>query len=251
MTAGWFPDPSHGAQLRYFDGREWTGHVQPTAVGMPLGESVVVLRPIARPADIDVACAVNDVHGRQIGSISSRGRKPSNIGRESEDLDFVVVAPNGAVRLLITRIGGIAKNHRVEVRDPAGLVVGRLVQTSSYWRQFRTPRLTMALESRGRRLATTDVCIEPAKKRFAEVSSPIHDGEGREVASVRRSWHYADTISDFFDYRLTCHHPVLHPLPELLVATAFSHYLYDRLAVGGPLSTYNRFGRGGTWSDPR
>lgn len=237
--------------MRYFDGREWTQYVVPTAVGVPLGEPVVQLRPLPQPGDVGVACTVEDSRGAQIATITPRGRKASALGRQAENLDFAVTTRTGAQHILITRIGGIVKNHCVVVRDPAGAEVGRLVQISSFWRQFRTPRLAMALEFRGQRMATTDVCIDPERGRFGEVSSPILDSAGGEIATVQRAWHYVDTISDFFTYRLTCHQPVTHPLPELLLATAFSHYLYDRLTVGGPLSSVDRFGRGGTWHDPR
>ncbi len=30
-VAGWYPDPHHGAQLRYFDGSIWTDHTSPAA----------------------------------------------------------------------------------------------------------------------------------------------------------------------------------------------------------------------------
>lgn len=219
--------------------------------GLPLGESVLILRPIPAPGDIGIACAVEDPHGRHLASIVPFGRNPSTLGRESENLDFVVVAATGAQRFLITRIGGLVKSHQVTISECAGPELGRLRQISSYWRQFRTPRLSMALESGGRRLGVTDVCIEPEKKRFAEAVSPVQDTAGRQIAAVYRTWQYVDTVTDFFTYRLVCHQVEVNPLPELLLATAFSHYLYDRLTIGGPLSTYNRFGRGGTWHDPR
>lgn len=173
------------------------------------------------------------------------------MGRETEDLDFMVTTPTGAQRILITRLGGYAKRHRVLVRDPSGRELGRLQQVSSFWRQLRTTRLSMVLECGEQRLGSTDICIEPAKKRFVEVHAPVLDNSGSAVATVHRNWQYVDTISDFFNYRLECPRPLVHPLPELILATAFCHYLYDRLAVGGPLDSYNRFGRGGTWHDPR
>lgn len=33
--AHWYPDPSNAAQLRYWDGLAWTGHVQPIAPSVP------------------------------------------------------------------------------------------------------------------------------------------------------------------------------------------------------------------------
>jgi len=100
-------------------------------------------------------------------------------------------------------------------------------------------------------LGYTDVCLGPESTRFAAVQAPISGIDGQTLAVVSRVWRYVDSISDFFEYQLDCPQPQVWPLPDLLLATAFSHYLYDRLAAGGPLSSYNRFGRGGTWHDPR
>lgn len=259
MTPGWFPDPWNPRQLRYNDGLQWTSHIRAVegfagfpvegTFSFPLEESVLILRPIPRRADVDVACAVQDVHGRELASITSRGKSPSTLGREADDLNFVVLASNGAQRLQINRLGGFVNRHRVVVRGPSGQEIGRLQQTSSFWRQFRTPRLSVTLEGGGRPLGYADVCLEPEKTRFADVQAPITSVDGELLATVLRTWCYVDTISDYFEYRLSCSRPQPWPVPDLLLATVFSHYLYDRLAVGGPLSTYNRFGRGGTWHD--
>lgn len=261
VRPGWFADPWDPGQLRYHDGLEWTGHVQPTlpiagpaiqnAAGYPMAESNLILQAIPCPRDTDVACSLLNSRGDQIGGIRSLGRGLSELGRGVEDVVFEVVGINGAQRLLITRRGGFLKHHQVHVHDPAQNYLGGLRQTSSFWRQFRTPRLTMVLEYGREQLASTEVCIEPETQRFTDVQAPIHDTAGRVIATVYRRWRYVDTITDFFDYQLVCHHPVPHPLPELLLTTAFTHYLYDRILVGGLMGSYNRFRRGGTWRDPR
>ncbi len=109
----------------------------------------------------------------------------------------------------------------------------------------------MVLESGGRPLGHAEVCLEPEKTRFAEVIAPITGIGGETLATVQRRWRYVDSISDFFEYRMVCPVPQPWPIPDLLLTTAFSHYLYDRLVAGGPMSSYNRFGRGGTWHDAR
>ncbi|MGV0836286.1 hypothetical protein [Mycolicibacterium thermoresistibile] len=120
-------------------------------------------------------------------------------------------------------------------------------QTSSPWRRLRGARVSMTVSHNGHELAHTDVCIHP-RRRFLDVNEPIRDAAGVTVAAVRRTWRYGDS-NDFFDYRLECMQPTAHPLPDPLLVTAFAHYLYDRLVVGGPFGSYNRFGRGGTWHD--
>jgi hypothetical protein len=63
--AAWFPDPWGAAEMRYWDGSQWTGHVhppavsqapaatpaQPTSVGAPpAAASPVAAAPVAGPA---------------------------------------------------------------------------------------------------------------------------------------------------------------------------------------------------------
>ncbi|WP_231743601.1 DUF2510 domain-containing protein [Mycobacterium sp. GA-2829] len=249
---GWFTDPWDPRQLRYFDGHQWTDGVAPTTptAGFPIGEPVLVLRAIPCGRDVDVSCALETATGHQVGLIRPRGNRLSGIDREIADLGYEVVGATGAGVLFFTRLGGLARKHSIVVSDPAGRTLGRIRQTSSVWRQIRTPRLAVTLEAGDRELATTEICIDP-RDRFAAVCQPIHSTAGPAIATVERRWRYAGTSNDFFDYTLTCTQPTGHPLPELLLATAFAHCLYDRLAVGGPLETYQSFGRGGTWHDAR
>ncbi|WP_102141247.1 DUF2510 domain-containing protein [Mycobacterium hubeiense] len=260
MQPGWFNDPWHPAQIRYFDGQQWTGQVAPIPGGMspqpqppqrgelPLGESTLFLRSIPEWADIDLSCSVENAHGQQIAAIRSRSRVPAFAGREVVTLVFDVVRPDGAPMLTITRIGGFKRSHCVQVHDHAGRDLGRLRQTSSFLRLFRTPRMTMVLEFGEKHLGNTDICINP-NKRFEVVYAPIHDLSGAVIATVERRWRYTGAPTDFFDYKLDCLRATAQPLPVLLLATAFAHYLYDRLAIGGPTEAMGRFGRTGNWYD--
>ncbi|MBO0681351.1 DUF2510 domain-containing protein [Mycolicibacterium sp. S2-37] len=242
--AGWFTDPATGQQLRYFDGTQWTGHVAPMPpTTFPLGEPVILLRALPGPADVDIACSVHDGREAQIGLIRPRHRVPTLVGRETATLVFDLLRPTGAVVLTLTRTGGATKHHHIVVEDGGGNPVGRLRQTSSYWRLFRTSRLDVVLEGGTTGLGSTQVCIRPDEP-FAAVETPVRDTSGDVLAVVERRWRYADGSTDFFDYTLRCSRPLTAPLPDLLIATAFAHYLYDRLAVGGPLEAMNRFGRG-------
>lgn len=260
---GWFTDPWNPEQLRYFDGHQWTGGVaaRPVssgvgsadtqrAVGFPMGERVLRLRAIPCPRDVDVSCALEAVTGHQVGLIRPRANSSSGINREVVDLRYEVVGAAGEPILFLTRLGGLTRRHSIVVDDSLGRTLGRIRQTSSVWRQMRTPRISVVLEAGGREWAATDICIDP-RDRFAAVSQPIQPAAGPATATVQRQWRYVGTSNDFFDYTLTCSHPTVRPLPELLLATAFAHYLYDRLAVGGPVETHQSFGRGGTWHDPR
>lgn len=258
---GWFTDPWNSQQMRYFDGHQWTGGVAPHPVssmavpaqlgeGFPVGEPIVRLRAIPCPRDVDVSCALETESGHHAGLVRPRSNRSSGLDREVADLKYEVLGPSGAPILFFRRVGGLTRKHSIVVDDPAGRNLGRIQQTSSVWRQIRKPRITVALEAGGQQLATTDICIDP-RDRFAAVREPIQPTAGSAIATVERQWRYVGTSNDFFDYTLRCLRPTVPPLPELLLATAFAHYLYDRLAVGGPLETYQSFGRGGTGHDPR
>lgn len=253
---GWFTDPWDPRQTRYFDGDQWTGSIAPhpgyapSAPGHPIGEPILRLRGIPCERDVDVSCALETQSGQQVGLIRPRSNRLSAINREVADLSYEVLGPGGAPILSLKRLGGLARKHTVVVEDGAGRHLGRIRQTSSVWRQMRTSRITVALEAGGHQVATTDICIDP-RDRFAAVCEPIGPTAGPAIATVERQWRSVGTSNDFFDYTLSCLQPTVQPLPELLLATAFAHCLYDRLAVGGPLETYQSFGRGGTWHDPR
>ncbi|MDQ6873913.1 MAG: DUF2510 domain-containing protein [Actinomycetota bacterium] len=45
MNAGWYADPESSGQQRYWDGRQWTAHVQAN----PSGYAVPAVRPVAGP----------------------------------------------------------------------------------------------------------------------------------------------------------------------------------------------------------
>ncbi|WP_281498550.1 DUF2510 domain-containing protein [Mycolicibacterium sp. F2034L] len=245
-AAGWFSDPASAHQLRYFDGMQWTNHVAPLPVNLPLGEPVLLFRAIPGQADVDIACAVHDGRETQLAVIRPREGVPALIGRETATLVFDLVRPTGSVALTLTRVGGATRHHQLLV-EVGGGVIGRLRQTSSYWRLFRTSRLDVVLEGGASSLGSTQVCVRP-NEPFAAIDTPVRAASGDVLAVVERRWRYADGSTDYFDYTLRCPAPLAAPLPDLLVATAFAHHLYDRLAVGGPLEAMNRFGRGpGRW----
>lgn len=98
----------------------------------------------------------------------------------------------------------------------------------------------MALESNHQAVGHTRVSVSP-RARFNEVNEPIFDVTGSVLATVRRQWRYVDTAVTFYDYTLECARPMPEPLPQLMLGTAFAHYLYDRGAVGGPFASDTNF----------
>lgn len=98
----------------------------------------------------------------------------------------------------------------------------------------------MTLENDQRTVGHTRVSVSP-RARFCAVNEPIYDMAGTVIATVKRQWRYVDTSVTFYDYTLECAHPTNQPLPQLMLGTAFAHYLFDRDAVGGPFATQSNF----------
>lgn len=104
----------------------------------------------------------------------------------------------------------------------------------------------MALESAEHTVACTDVSVDP-DRRDAHVDEPIRDTIGGVLATVERQCRPTDTPTDYFDYKLHCLRVTSDPLPTLLLATVFAHYLFDRLAIGGPMGMLGKAISRPTW----
>lgn len=213
--------------------------------GYPLGEQVLYLRAIPSRFDRDVSCAIEGGRGQQLGFIRQVGRVPI-AGQGTPHLRFEVIDPGGRPTLFIERVGGRAK-QRLQLWDNDGRHLGHLRQVSSYWRQlFRTSRVTMQIESDTHVFGTTNVSIDP-HQRGIPVNEPIHDAAGGTLGTVERQWRATETVNDFFDYRLNCVRITSDPLPRLLLAAVFAHYMYDRLAVGGMVGALGKAISRPTW----
>lgn len=213
--------------------------------GYPLDSSVLYLRAIPSRFDRDVSCGIESGDGRQLGWIRPAERTPT-MAAGSSHVAFEAVDPGGTAILFISLIGHQRK-QRLLVVDGAGQALGQLRQVSSWWRQLlRSTRITMAIESSEHTVARTDVCIDP-DRRDARVDEPICDSAGGVLATVEREWRRTDTATDFFDYKLNCVRVTSDPLPTLLLATVFAHYLYDRLAIGGPVGALGKAISRPTW----
>ncbi len=247
---GWFADPWNAQQVRYFDGTQWTGHTAPIPMegsdcawdtGYPFGEEVLVLRAIATEHDASITCGVENVRGEQIGLIQPRSRIPWTT-RATADLYFVMTSPDGAPLLYLTRYGGYS-GHVIQVHDAAGRDFGCLRQAGSRWRVLR---MTMALEFNGQRLGQSNIATTVLQMN-KKVHEPIYDTSDAVLGHVDRRWlPNFGSRNPHYDYTLDCSAPTPHPLPALMLATAFAHYMYDRIQMGGPLGAGGRTGRNQT-----
>ncbi|MGV0917868.1 DUF2510 domain-containing protein [Mycobacterium sp. CnD-18-1] len=247
--SGWFADPWNGGQLRYFDGRRWTGDVAaPERVaGFPLGQRSMVFRTAAGRSQGALCCWVTGDRGVHVATITSRSRLPSLIGRDTRTLVFDVVEPNGVPMLTLTRHGG-ARELRITVEDPDGAHLGQLRQISSAGRQFRTGQVTLAVESGQQHVATADLGFRPSDNRYADVQESIFDASGTVIATLARQGRFTASLDltgarreSSFAYKLDCALRLAEPVPTLLLATGFTYYLCDRIADGGFFGAISRY----------
>lgn len=213
--------------------------------GYPLDNSVLYLRAIPSRFDRHVACGIEGGDGRHLGWIRPAERLPYTAAGPSH-ATFEAVDPGGMPILFISQDGG-PRRQRLVVVDGTGRELGQLNQVSSWWRQVvSSTRITMAIESDEHTVARTDVSIDPDRPD-ARVDEPIRDTVGGVLATVERQRRGTGTATDYFDYKLNCLRVTSEPLPTLLLVTVFAHYLYDRLAIGGPMGMLGKAISRPTW----
>lgn len=251
---GWHIDPWNPRQLRYFDGHEWTGAVaappgvpvgnspqqpercQPT-FAFPLGQRLLHLRALPQRADIDVACLVEDNHGRALAQIRPTS---SSYERQGASRRFGMFDPHGAPLVFFIRTADTGVRDSIVITDSSGRFVGRLRRTNNFWQRLRSSTIDMTLECDQQPVGHTRVSVSPGA-RFSEVNEPVYDATGSVVATVTRQWRYVDTSVTFYDYTLECARRTTEPFPQLILGAAFAHYLYDRNKVGGPFASHTSF----------
>lgn len=246
--SGWFADPWNVSQLRYHDGHRWTDDVAaPERVaGFPLGQRTLTFRSVPAHQRGGLCCSVSGYRGVHVATVRSRSRIPAIVGRDRRSLVFDVVEPSGAPILTIARHGA-NRQLRIDAESPDGRRVGQLRQISSAARQFRTGQVTFAVDSGLQQVATADFGIRPSDNRYADVQESILDPSGACIATVTRQGRFvanfdlAGTSDSAFVYKLDCLHRLAEPTPTLLLVTAFTYYLIDRLADSGIFGAISRF----------
>lgn len=209
--------------------------------GYPLGEQVLVLRSIATEYDAGIVCAIENVHGNQIALIQPLARIPWTT-RAIADLHFALTRADGAPLLYLTRYGGYS-GHVLQLHDATGRDFGCLRQAGSRWKVLR---FTMALEFAGQRLGQSNIGTT-VYQMHKKVHEPIYGVSDTVLGYVdRQRQPSTGSRNPHFDYTLDCSAPTSHPIPALMLATAFAHHMYDRIQAGGPLGAGGRTGRNQT-----
>ena len=66
-AAGWYADPAGSTALRWWDGIQWTNHLQQGVVQQPVAQQAVVQQPVAQQAPLPVAAPEVDLSGYRPG----------------------------------------------------------------------------------------------------------------------------------------------------------------------------------------
>lgn len=200
--------------------------------GFPLGEPILYVRYFADTRDRAISATVENAYSQQLAML-----RPANelgvLDRGRDDW-FVLVGPTG-MPLQHLHYTASMKGVAIGVHDGQGRKFGDLVQTRRNGMLQHT--LPMAVLIDGRQWAATEVGrMQPAE----ELPAPIVDGNGAALATVWRQWRYQGGNFKydprFYDYKLDCPAVASGQLPAMILAVALSHYITDRLRVGGPLN---------------
>ena len=123
VPAGWYPDSQDAALLRWWDGTQWTAHIQPRPVQVP-----VPGRPNAAAAATGAARAGLGRHERHPGS---RRALQAEVDRLRQALDGMGVTEREQLAAEVTRLrdeagrAGRAGPQLVETRETVMLAGGR------------------------------------------------------------------------------------------------------------------------------
>ncbi|WP_454232475.1 hypothetical protein [Mycolicibacterium fortuitum] len=210
-------------------------HAQP-AEGFPLGEPLLYLRAITHRPRNTITCTVENVYDQQIAIIQPL--TDISAGRIASEIRFVVAGTNGAPILYLTRFGGRGQwqGKMMQISDAHGAEIGWMRPTSPVAQFYRTHGLTFSLEANHRSLGATDVPTGAALRQRTK-PTPIVDHTGAEIARIQRQQlrrgDYGRYRKYWSDYLLDCPQPLPHPLPIMLLASAFTQYLYEQFDQGG------------------
>jgi len=273
--ADWYPDPFGRHERRYWDGSKWTEHVasrgrqevDPPATGAPVatghdvtgladaaqtGETAIFTEPVlvvsqkAKLKGSNVAYAVRDQHGQQIGSVQEVGRgfikkamdKRTDVGRAYR---LQVVDMSGRVLIAMTRPEVWFKAKMI-VEGPHGNRIGQIAQDRfglaggfatvahaglSGW----TPRLDSAVQGLDKigharfRLESGDQQVGPIHAENLNAwDFHIQDATGGEIARITKTW--AGWAKERFtkadNYVVEIHRPLEEPLRSLVIAAALA-----------------------------
>lgn len=287
-AAAWYPDPFGRFETRYWDGQAWTEHVAargrpavdapvaatpeapqrtayastPPGGGMragpqvvPSGEPALLTEPLlvvsqkAKVVGTNVAYAVRDQHGRQIGSLQEVGRgvmrktMDRHRGRTDSTRAYKLQVLDETGRVVMAMARPVDRwKSKMTVIGPTGAPFGQIVEESFGVAGAAATFAHSALTGWSNKLDSKVEGLDKvghARFRFEageHVLGAIHaeevdawnfkirDSNGTEVARITKSW--AGWLKERFtnadNYVLEVHEPLRDPLRSLVVAAALA-----------------------------
>ncbi|MGY5883760.1 phospholipid scramblase-related protein [Modestobacter lacusdianchii] len=219
---GWYPDPAGGGGVRWWDGRDWTAHVQPPQPhGGPrsvlLEQPVLVVEQRAKLVELTNEYAVSDGNGQQLGAVVQIGQSALRkafrfVSRYDQFLThrLEVRDPTGVV-VVLTRPAKLVRS-RVLVTGPDGRPVGEIVQATVLG------RIRFDLVAGGQLVGAVQA------ENWRAWDFAITDAGGVEVARITKRWEgLARTLFTTADrYVVQVHRRLEEPLAGLVLAAALT-----------------------------
>jgi uncharacterized protein YxjI len=245
-VAGWYPDPFGGGGRRYWDGGQWTGHVDAVqhGGGTLFTEQVLVIKQDARVVRSSLEYAIYNQRGQQLGSVEevrrkfrtkrrdkSRGRSDATRTRR-----FRVVDMNGRVMLEMIRPElWLSSKGNLVVEAPGG-PIGQIVYGSHGFGEavkgiFRGSKGRPAGSAHGR-LGYARFALEAGGQTVGSIHARdtskwdfnVLDIHGAEVAQITKTW--AGWAKERFtkadNYEMKMHRPLEEPLRSLVIAASLA-----------------------------
>lgn len=247
--AGWYPDPSGSGAVRWWDGAQWTEHVQapaqvvpgaatewqqksaaramgtpaapqqqPGGVRSPLAEQRIFVSQKRKIIELTNEYSVFGADGAQVGSVAEIGQSSlKKAARFLTSLDQFMthrVQINDSVGrplLVLTRPAKVFKSTMV-VSSPDGAEIGRLVQRNVFG------KIRFGMESGGVEVGSLNA------ENWRAWNFAILDHTGAEVARITKTWEGVLTtvFTTADNYMLDIHVPLAEPMHSLVVAAALT-----------------------------
>jgi Domain of unknown function (DUF4328)/Protein of unknown function (DUF2510) len=172
MQPGWYPDPFGAADLRWFDGRDWTGHTAKAAPQVLTADPRADLaseQRAARRASIAVVvwaligaanallyATVFSAHDRHTIELVRNGEKVTTSISFGDAWPFALLTIGATVFVMIWlhRAASLARKAGFPAsRDPVWAVLGFIIPIVNFWFPYQVARDCFASNDQRRRIA--------------------------------------------------------------------------------------------------